>query len=362
MKKFNIAVFEGDGIGKDITKPSLSILKKTAEAYGIQLESEFLEAGAELYARTGISFPEESFEAAKNADAIYFAAMGLPSVRYPDGTEVGPQHDLRKRLNLYAGVRPCITMPGLPLPLRDERASSLDFVIVRESTEGIHAYPLKSPFDSEEAAYNLIKITRATSEKLFNYSFELARSRKKNGKEGKVTCIDKANVLSSMYFFRKIFDEVSEKYPDITKDYCYVDFAALKMVRRPWEYDVCPAENQFGDILSDLASSLMGGLGIAPSADIGDNNAVFQPSHGTAPKYAGTDRINPTAMILSGTLMFDYLCTKYDCPEAHEASVTLTQAVKNVYAPGNFVPYELGGDKGLNDIIERVNYELEKLL
>ena len=362
MRKFDIAVFEGDGIGKDITKPSLSILQNVANSFGIELSAEFLPAGAELYAKTGVAFPEESFEAARKADAIYFAAMGLPSVRYPDGTEVGPQHDLRKRLHLYAGVRPCITMPGLPLPLRDERASHLDFVLIRESTEGIHAFPLQSPFDSEEAAYNLIKITRATSEKLFKYSFELARKRKKSGKEGKVTVIDKANVLSSMYFFRKIFDEVAEKYPDIVKDYCYVDFAALKMVRRPWEYDVCPVENQFGDILSDLASSLMGGLGMAPSADIGDENAVFQPSHGTAPKYAGTDRINPTAMILSGALLLDYLSTKYDCDEAQKASDTLTQAVKNIYSGGNFIPYELGGDKGLKEIIRHINYELEKLL
>lgn len=362
MRKFNIAVFEGDGIGKDITKPSLGILKEAAKAYHIELESEFLPAGAELYARTGVAFPEESFETAKKADAIYLAAMGLPTVRYPDGTEVGPQHDLRKRLQLYAGIRPCITMPGLPLPLRDERASNLDFVFVRESTEGIHAYPLRSPFDSEEAAYNLIKITRKISEKLFKYSFELARSRKKKGKEGKVTCIDKANVLSSMYFFRKIFDEVALQYPDIAKEYCYVDFAALQMVRRPWEYDVCPVENQFGDILSDLAASLMGGLGMAPSGDIGDNNAVFQPSHGTAPKHAGTDRINPTAMVLSGSLLLDYLSTKFDAPEAAEAGNTLTQAVKNVYAGGNFVPYELGGDKGLKAIVYAIHRELEKLL
>lgn len=360
--KFNIAVMPGDGIGKEITAPSFELISQAAKTVGIELNPIEVEAGAELYVRTGVAFPEENFQEAAKADAIYLAAMGLPTVRYPDGTEVGPQHDLRKRLKLYAGVRPCITMPGLPLPLKDPRAEKLDFVIVRESTEGIFASPLATEKDSEEAAYNLIKITRETSEKLFNYSFKLAESRKKAGKMGKVTCIDKANVLSSMFFFRRIFDEVAQKYPDVAKEYCYVDFAAMRMVKRPWDFDVCPTENQFGDILSDLASGLMGGMGMAPSADVGDNNAVFQPCHGTAPKLVGTGKANPTAMILSGGMMLDYLGTKFNCPEASKLNETITQAVRNTYAPGKLLPHELGDTASMNDIFAAVSAELEKLL
>lgn len=362
MNKFKVAVMEGDGIGHEITKPSMKLISQVSKNFGIDLDEVYVEAGAGLYARTGISFPEEGFIEAASADAIYLAAMGLPDVRYPDGTEVGPQHDLRRRLNLYAGVRPCITMPGLPLPLKDARANNLDFVVVRESTEGFFAYPKKSAIDTEEEAYNTLKITRATSEKLFDYSFKLAQARKKAGKMGKVTCIDKANVFSGMFFFRKIFDEIAAKYPDIVKEYCYVDAAALSFVKRPWDFDVCPTENLCGDILSDLASALMGGLGMAPSADIGDNNAVFQPCHGTAPDIAGSGKANPTAMILSGGMMLDYLGTKHNCTGANKAAELITQAVKNAYATGKLLPYEMGGNSGLDDIIKAVDSEIEKLV
>ena len=360
-KTIKIAVMPGDGIGNEITKPSMDLLIQTAKGFNVNLEAVYIEAGAELYARTGDAFPEENFKEAASADAIYLCAMGLPNVRYPDGTEIGPQHDLRKRLALYAGMRPCITMPCLPLPLRDERANHLDFVIVRESTEGIFASPRKSEKDTEEAAYNTIKITREISEKLFKFSFQLAESRKKNGSMGKVTCIDKANVLSSMYFFRSIFDEVKNAYPDIIADYSYVDAAALSMIRKPWEFDVCPTENLCGDILSDEASALMGGMGMAPSGEIGDNHAVFQPCHGTAPDIMGTGKANPTGMILSGAIMLDYLGTKFDCPDAAKAGSLITQAVKNAYATGKLLPYELGGSCGQDVIFKAVNEQIEKL-
>jgi len=360
MRNFKIAVLPGDGIGNEITKPSMDLLIQAAKGFNVNLEAVYLEAGAELYARTGEAFPEENFQEAAAADAIYLCAMGLPDVRYPDGTEVGPQHDLRKRLNLYAGMRPCITMPGLPLPLRDKRADHLDFVIVRESTEGIFASPRKSSNDTAEVAYNTIKVTRETSEKLFKFSFELAESRKKNGGKGKVTCVDKANVLSSMYFFRSIFDEVKIAYPDIIADYSYVDAAALSMVRKPWDFDVCPTENLCGDILSDIAAALMGGMGMAPSGEIGDNNAVFQPCHGTAPDIIGTGKANPTGMILSGAIMLDYLGTKFNCSEAAKAGSQITQAVKNAYATGNILPYELGGSCGYEVIFKAVSEQMEK--
>jgi 3-isopropylmalate dehydrogenase len=144
MKSFDIALMPGDGIGQEIMEPSFEIVRQVAQDCGIKLNGTIVEAGADLYRRTGDAFPEENFQRAAKADAIYLAAMGLPDVRYPDGTEIGPQHDLRKRLRLYAGVRPCMTMPGLPSPLKDRRAENLDFVIVRESIEGIFAFPRKS--------------------------------------------------------------------------------------------------------------------------------------------------------------------------------------------------------------------------
>ncbi len=268
MKTFDVVAMPGDGIGCEITKPSFNIMEQVAKQFNVKLNYTEVEAGAELYARTGDAFPEENFHRAAKADAIYLAAMGLPNVRYPDGTEIGPQHDLRKRLKLYAGVRPCITMPGLPLPLKDDRAKFLDFVIIRESIEGIFAYPRKSELDNEYEAHNIIKISKEISVKLFDYSFKLAMRRKKQGKVGKVTCLDKANVLSSMFFFRSVFDEVKNKYPDIIAEHMYVDAAALNFVKRPWDFDVCPTENYSGDILSDLAAALMGGMGMSMSGEI----------------------------------------------------------------------------------------------
>lgn len=361
MKKFKIAVMPGDGIGNEITDPSVKIITEAAKACGVELDNVLIEAGAELYARTGDAFPEENFKEAASADAIFLCAMGLPSIRYPDGTEIGPQHDLRKRLKLYAGVRPCITMPNMPSPLRDRRAKDLDYIIVRESIEGIFGAPRKSQIDSEDAAYNVIKVTREISEKLFDYSFKLAASRKALGGKGKVTCIDKANVLSSMYFFRSVFDDVKKKYPDIIADYSYVDAAALNLVRQPWEFDVCPTENLMGDILSDISSALMGGMGMSPSGEIGDNNAVFQPTHGTGPTIVGTGMANPTGMILSGGLMLDYLGTKFECSGASKAGEIVKQAVKNAYATGRLCPFEVGGTSGWKEISAEVDNQLDKL-
>lgn len=357
--RFDIVLMPGDGIGPDISMGSFLLVNKIAGKFGIELDCTEVEAGADLYIRTGDSFPEENFIRAAKADAIYLCAMGLPNVRYPDGTEVGPQHDLRKRLGLYAGVRPCITMPGLKLPLADERGNDLDFIIVRESTEGIFSYPRKHELDNDKEAFNLIKISGNISTKLFDYSFKLAERRKQAGGKGKVTCVDKANVLSSMVFFRKKFDEVKINYPSINAEYMYVDACAMNMVMRPWELDVCPTENFCGDILSDLAAGLMGGMGMAPSGEFGDSNAVFQPCHGTAPQLAGTGKANPTGMILSGAMMLDYLGYKFDNPNAIKAGQVLTDAVKNAYRTGNLIPLELGGNAGTEDIFMAIEKQID---
>jgi 3-isopropylmalate dehydrogenase len=356
-----VAVLPGDGIGKEITGPSVQLVNEAARQFGIALSFETLEAGAEFYSKTGVAFPEENFQRAASADAIYLCAMGLPDVRYPDGTEVGPQHDLRKRLLLYAGVRPCKIMPGIPLPLADPRTKELDFVIIRESTEGLFAFPRGHDLDDEEYAHNLLRVSRTICQKLFDFSFRLARRRKQQGRgQNLVTHIDKANVLSSQHRARQWFYDVAKQNPDVRAAHQYVDFAAFDMVRRPWALDVMPTENQYGDILSDLASALMGGMGMAPSADVGDNNAVFQPCHGTAPDIAGQGKANPTAMILSGAMMLEYLGDRKGVPAAYQAAARLTSAVEAAYAGGELLPYELGGSSGTNAIIDAIGKELTR--
>ncbi|CCN33609.1 3-isopropylmalate dehydrogenase [Vibrio nigripulchritudo SO65] len=359
MKTFHIAVMPGDGIGTEVTPPAVELVKEAAHQAGVTLTFEHIDAGAEFYDKTGDAFPEEHYEQAIAADAIFLSAMGRPDIRYPDGTEIGPQHDLRKRLNLYAGVRPCRTLPGLPLPLEDIRSKTLDFVIVRESTEGLFAFPRGHEMDNEEYSHNLMRISRTTSQKLFDFSFKLARRRASQGKGlNLVTHIDKANVLSSQHQAREWFYEVAEQNRDVDSAHQYVDFAALDMVRRPWQFDVMPTENQYGDILSDIAAGLMGGMGMAPSGEIGDTHAVFQPCHGSAPDIMGQGKANPTAMILSGVMMLDYLGDKHTIPELNQAAAKLDKAVENAYRTGSLLPYELGGKSGLEAISTAVEKQL----
>jgi 3-isopropylmalate dehydrogenase len=293
-------------------------------------------------------------DACRSADAILLAAMGLPSVRLPDGTEISPQIDLRFQLQLYAGVRPVRTMPGLPQVLADPRAAALDFVLIRESTEGLFATRGRGAVVHDQVATETLVLTRAVSERLFDFAFALARRRKARGAPGRVTCVDKANVFAAFAFMRRIFDERARGFPDIEAAHAYVDATALDMVRRPWTFDVLVTENMFGDILSDLGAGLMGGMGMAPSADIGDAHAVFQPCHGTAPDITGQGKANPTAMFLSAALMLDWLGGRHGCREASQAAALIEAAVSHAYVSRRLKPFELGGSDGTQAITTAV--------
>jgi 3-isopropylmalate dehydrogenase len=298
--------------------------------------------------------------AAKEADAILFGAMGLPTVRYADGTEILPQLDFRERLNLYAGVRPLRMLPGVPMPLADSRSRQIDCVLVRESTEGLFAARTLTHKDGNDMVLDTMRITRATSERLFEFAFKLARSRARKGGKGRVTCVDKANVLPSMAFFRSIFLEIALRHPDIVADCAYVDAMGLKLVVAPWEFDVLVTENMFGDILSDVGAGLIGGMGMAPSADIGDNHAVFQPCHGTAPDIAGRGLANPTAMILSAAMMLEWLGDRHGVSACDKAANELTRAVELAFAGGDLITTENGGTAGTELIASRIRAQLER--
>ena len=350
-----IVVLPGDRNGAEVIQSALAVLEAVhRQVPGAALDLVPLDAGAGAYLETGSALPDDVIEAIKGADGVLLGAMGLPDVRYPDGTEIIPQIELRMIFGLYAGVRPIRLLPGAPTPLGDARARDLDFVIVRESTEGLFAHMKDGTVVGDAVAEDRMVITRETSQRLFDFSFRLAQRRKASGHPGKVTCVDKANVFKSMAFFRKIFDERARAYPDIETDRQYVDAAALNFVRNPWDYDVVVTENMFGDILSDLGAGLIGGMGMAPSADIGDSTAVFQPSHGTAPDIAGTGKANPTAMVLSLVLMLEWLATQEGGGPFGEAAALIDAAVKGAYADGALVPYEAGGSDGTEAITKRV--------
>lgn len=357
---YRIAVFAGDGIGVEVVAPSERLLRAVqAETGGFALDFIHLDAGAAHYQKSGEALPEEAMQVAREADAILLGAMGMPSIRYPDGTEIAPQLELREQLELYAGVRPIRTIKGLPMPLADARAANLDFVLVRESTEGLFKSRNNCIIIEDHTARDTMEITRRTSERLFDMAFRIAGRRKARGSAGHVTCVDKANVLGSFAFFRKIFDERAKLNPSLSADHAYVDAVGLWMVKQPWVFDVLVTENMFGDILSDVGAGLMGGMGMAPSADIGDEHAVFQPCHGSAPDIAGLGMANPVATILSAAMMLEWLADEYGNAACRRAGKLLVHAVDMAFAKGKLLPFEFGGDAGTAEIEAAVFTALE---
>jgi 3-isopropylmalate dehydrogenase len=353
--EFRVAVMPGDGIGVEVMDACLHVLELLEQRVGgFRLVREPMDVGAGTYLRTGTAMPDETLKAAEKADVILLGAAGLPDVRYPDGREIAPQVDLRMELDLYAGVRPIRPLPGLPSVLADPRAAEIDLVIVRESTEGLFKERHHGVVEGDTRASDTMVITRHTSERLFDFSFRLAERRKARGGKGRVDLIDKANVFRSMAFFRKIFFERAARFPDIQAEARYVDATALDLIRKPWMFDVMPTENMFGDILSDEAAALVGGMGMAPSGDIGDTHAMFQPSHGTAPDIMGQGIANPTAMLLSAAMMLDWLGERHGVEACTTAGQLLQESVDEAFRSGAVLPVECGGRSGTTDIARAV--------
>ena len=349
---FHIAVLGGDGIGPEVMAPALEILRKIESKSDLAFRFTEAPAGANHYRETGKSMPDSTIRLCEDADAILLGACGLPSVRYPDNTEIAPQIELRFHFDLYAGVRPARLIPGVPSPIVGADQRGIDLVLIRESTEGLFASMGKGVVTDSEARETMV-ITRHTSQRLFDFSFRLAERRKARGRPGALACVDKANVFRAFAFFREIFDEAAKRHPGVKADRVYVDACSAYLVKRPWDFDVLVTENMFGDILSDLTASLIGGLGMAPSADIGDDNAMFQPCHGTAPDIMGQGKANPTAMILSTAMMLDWLADKHGVEGAVEAGERIERAVDKAYADG-IKPTEFGGSNGTADITKAV--------
>ena len=227
----------------------------------------------------------------------------------------------------------------------------LDYVILRENTEGLYASRGAGVRVGDSLAVDNMVITRAGTERIVRYAFEIARQRKGAPADGnsRVTSVDKANILKSMAFFRQIYDEIAATYPDVERDYAYVDAFTVYQLRNPDWYDVVVAENMFGDIISDLAAATIGGMGMAPSADVGDRYGVFQPSHGTAPDIAGEGIANPMAQILSAGMMLSWLGARHNDPEASAASETIDRAVDRTLASPKNHPADLGGAAGTHE-------------
>ncbi|MEW5957204.1 MAG: isocitrate/isopropylmalate dehydrogenase family protein [Chloroflexota bacterium] len=307
-KKSNyaIAVIPGDGIGPEIVKAACLILTRLAALDKFTIQFSFFEAGAGAYQKYGDPLPPAALEGCRQADAIFKGPTGLPEVRLPDGTEAGVLGGrLRNGLDLYVNLRPIKLYPNAPTALANRQPGEIDWVMVRENTEGLYASRGNGIVaNTGQAATDTLMITRLGSERIIRYAFEEARRR--NGKK-RVACVDKSNVLRSFAFFRQIFKEIAAAYPDIQTDFLYVDAAAQALVLEPDRFDVIVTENLFGDILSDLGGATVGGIGVCAGANIGDHHAYFEPIHGSAPALAGRGLANPLAAILSAGLMLNYL-------------------------------------------------------
>lgn len=332
---FHIAILPGDGIGVEVTAAAVDVLSVLQSSFtGIHLRFTEHSAGAGEYLRNGDPLPPSVFDACRQADAVLLGAMGLPDVRWPDGREMTPQIDLRERFDLYCGLRPIRLYHSDDSPLKNYRAREIDFVIVRENCEGLFSGRHSQRDAQADEVRDVLLISRRGAERIVRAAFREALRRRK-----RVTLVDKANVLPSMVFFREVFFSVAQEFPDVEPEAIYVDAAALYLVKDPRRFDVIVTENMFGDILSDLAAGLIGGMGMAPSADLGDDCGVFQPSHGTAPDIAGKGIANPVATILSAAMMLEWL----DHPQLLSGAQRIRRAVEAVFAnPANRTP-DMGG-------------------
>ncbi len=338
MTVYQIAVLAGDGIGPEVVNESLKVLQAVeARLRDVRFTYDHCSVGAGEFLKNGDPLPDSALERIKACDAILLGAMGLPSVRWPSGVEMTPQIDIREKLDLYNGVRPIKLYHESHSPLKGYGGTDgkpIDFVIIRENCEGLFSERLTPRPLGRDFETDTMTITRRGALRICREAFKLARSRRQH-----CTLVDKANVLPSMAFFRRIFDEVAAEFPDVQPDRVYVDAMALFLVQRPHTFDVLVTQNMFGDILSDLAAGLIGGMGMAPSGDIGDEYGLFQPSHGTAPTIAGLGIANPLGTILSVAMMLDWL----GHPETIRGARLIERAVETVLADPAHRTADLGG-------------------
>ncbi len=301
-----IAVLAGDGIGPEISVQGVNVIKAVANKFGHEVSFKSALCGASAIDAVGDPFPEETFEVCKEADAVFFSAVGDPKFDNDPTAKVRPEQGLlamRKKLGLFANIRPVQTFKCLlhKSPLKDELIDGADFICIRELTGGMY---FGEKFEGEDKAYDTNYYTRPEIERILKVAFEYARKRKKH-----LTVVDKANVLASSRLWRRVAQEMVPLYPDVNTDFMYVDNASMRMIAEPRFFDVMVTENTFGDILTDEGSCISGSMGLLPSASTGTGTPVFEPIHGSWPQAKGLNIANPLAQILSAAMLFEY----FDC-------------------------------------------------
>ena len=300
----NIAVLSGDGIGPEVMDQALKVLHAIGKKYEHQINITEGLVGAIAIEKTGDPYPSETHDLCKNSDAVLFGAIGHPKYDNDPSAKVRPEQGLlamRKKLELYANIRPVETFPSLieQSPLKKDRIEGVDFVCVRELTGGIY-FGEKGRKDNGKTAYDICEYKAVEIERIIHLAYDFAMKRNK-----KLTVIDKANVLETSRLWREIAQKLEKVYPEVETEYLFVDAAAMRIIQWPKGFDVMVTSNMFGDILTDEASVIAGSMGLMPSASIGKFTSVFEPIHGSYPQATGKNIANPLAMVLSMAMMLD---------------------------------------------------------
>ncbi|MGI0055162.1 MAG: isocitrate/isopropylmalate dehydrogenase family protein [Thermoplasmata archaeon] len=361
-----IAVFPGDGTGPEVIREGEKVLAALAENGPAPWHLTDRPGGAQYYQKTGREWEPEDEAAASQADAILLGAVGWPGVSLPDGNIAGAALvlGLRQKLDLYANVRPCRLYPGVLHRISGEyrqvwSPQKVDLLILRENTEDLYA-PLHgrlSRASETEVAVDTRLITRKGAERIVRRAFEFAQRRAQGAPEDgkrRLTCVDKANVMEGCRFFRETYDRLSPEFPTVERDYAYVDAFTQWLIRNPEHFDVVVATNMMGDIITDLASVLQGGMGFAAGGNIGDHHAMFEPVHGSAPKYAGKNQVNPFATFFAVEMMLRYLSEKRGDPSIAAQADRLEHAIAGVLQRAEARTYDQGGTTTTSEAGDRV--------
>jgi len=332
---YRISLITGDGIGPEISDAVMDVLQTINDNLGLKLEIKKLEAGDAALRKTGKALPDSTLETIKKSDACLKAPVGESAA---DVIVV-----LRRILDLYANIRPAKSYPNMPALKQD-----IDLVIVRENTEDLYT---GMEFDIGDSAIALRTISKDASNRIASYAFKTAAQR---NRKRKVTCVHKSNVMRKTDgLFARSCQEISKEHPDIEFEQMYVDACAMNLIRQPESFDVIVTTNLFGDILSDEAAQVAGGLGMAAAANIGNNFALFEPVHGAAFDIAGKQAANPSSFILSAKMMFEWLAMKNDDKKCYQVAKTIEDAVYGVVRDGTKTK-DIGGNKTTREFAEQV--------
>ena len=378
MSDHRIAILPGDGTGREVAVEAMRILDAVQAHTNHGFEQVLIPCGGQHYTETGEEWAEGSFEFCRDdADAIYLGAIGYPGARLPNGDLAGGSVILgmRSGLDLYANVRPIKLYEGVPHKVHGRftqiwEPGMVDMTILRENTEGLYHSLLRRSADRAlgreeyippemtfpglegEVAYDPRPISANGTESLVKMGFEIAENRNGSPADGtkRVSCIDKSNVTRGCQLFRRVFDNVASSYPGIETDYGYIDAFMQWLTRTPEYYDVVVSSNMFGDIATDLGAVLQGGMGMAASGNIGDKHAFFEPVHGSAPKHAGQNKVNPIASINSIQMMLDWLGRKNGEEELVQIAKLIDNSVAEHLKDGKSLTYDLGGTASCSDV------------